>query len=43
MKVYGRMIDLRDDQEKVEAYVRYHAEVWPEVLEGLRQDGVTWG
>ncbi len=41
MKVYGRMIDLRDDQEKVEAYVRYHAEVWPEVLEGLRQDGVT--
>jgi L-rhamnose mutarotase len=40
-KVYGRMIDLRDDQEKVDAYVRYHAEVWPEVLEGLRQDGVT--
>jgi len=41
MKVYGRMIDLRDDQEKVDAYIRYHAEVWPEVLEGLRQDGVT--
>ncbi len=41
MKVYGRMVDLRDDPERVEAYVRYHAEVWPEVLEGLRQDGVT--
>lgn len=41
MKVYGRMIDLRDDQEKVDAYVRYHADVWPEVLEGLRLDGVT--
>jgi L-rhamnose mutarotase len=41
MKIYGRMIDLRDDQEKIDAYVRYHAEVWPEVLEGLRKDGVT--
>lgn len=41
MKTYGRMIDLRDDQEKVDAYIRYHAEVWPEVLEGLRLDGVT--
>lgn len=41
MKVYGRMIDLCDDQAKVDAYVRYHAEVWPEVLEGLRLDGVT--
>jgi len=41
MKVYGRMIDLRDDQDKVDAYVRYHAEVWPEVLDGLRRDGVT--
>ena len=41
MKVYGRMIDLRDDQAKVDAYIRYHAEVWPEVLEGLRLEGVT--
>ena len=41
MKVYGRMIDLCDDQAKVDAYVHYHAEVWPEVLEGLRIDGVT--
>jgi len=41
VKVFGRMINLRNDPEKVADYIRYHAEVWPEVLEGLRTGGVT--
>ncbi len=41
MKVFGRMINLQNDPEKVADYIRYHAEVWPEVLEGLRTGGVT--
>ena len=41
VKVFGRMINLRNDPEKVADYIRYHAQVWPEVLEGLRSGGVT--
>jgi L-rhamnose mutarotase len=33
-------INLKDDPGIVETYRRYHGEVWPEVLQSLRQSGV---
>jgi len=33
-------VDLRDDPAAVEAYTAHHREVWPEVLESLRNAGV---
>ena len=34
------MVNLRDDPAAIDAYRRYHLEVWPEVLRSLRQVGV---
>ena len=35
MKRYGQIIGVK--QEKLEEYKKYHAAVWPEVLEMIRQ------
>ena len=37
---YVLTLDLRDDASGVEAYRRYHAEVWPEVVESFARAGV---
>lgn len=41
MKTYAKTLLLQDDPEKIEAYKRYHQQVWPEVLEALRESGIT--
>lgn len=33
-------LDLKDDPAAIEAYDRYHAEVWPEVLAHLGASGI---
>lgn len=33
-------LDLKDDPAAIEAYDRYHAEVWPEVLAHLSASGI---
>ncbi len=33
-------LDLHDDPELIAAYEQYHRQVWPEVLEHLRRQGV---
>ena len=33
-------LDLRDDQDAVDAYRAYHAQVWPEVVRSLADAGV---
>jgi L-rhamnose mutarotase len=33
-------INLKDDAAAIAAYRRYHADVWPEVVESLRRVGV---
>ena len=37
---YCLALDLRADPVVMEAYDRYHREVWPEVLEHLRASGI---
>ena len=41
MKSYGRMLCLKNDSAAIEAYKQYHREVWPEIVAGLHQTGVT--
>jgi L-rhamnose mutarotase len=41
MKTYAKTLLLQDDAEKIAAYKRYHAAVWPDVLAALRGTGIT--
>ena len=41
MKTYAKTLLLQDNQEKIDAYKRHHAAVWPEVLADLRQSSGT--
>ena len=41
MKSFGMAIDLKNDPRAIESYKEYHTKVWPEVLEGLRDVGIT--
>jgi L-rhamnose mutarotase len=38
MKRFGQLIGLRPEQ--LEEYKRYHAAVWPEILEAIRKAGI---
>jgi L-rhamnose mutarotase len=40
MKSFAMALDLRDDPEVIAEYKRYHREVWPEVISGLRSVGI---
>lgn len=41
MKEYALTINLKDDPQLIEEYKEYHRNVWPEVLENLREIGIT--
>ena len=41
MKSYAMALDLREGRDVVEEYTRYHRAVWPEVVEGLRDLGIS--
>ena len=40
MKRYCQTLELTDNKELVEAYIREHAHVWPEVQDGIREVGI---
>lgn len=40
MKTYTLALDLRDDPELIAAYEAHHRNVWPEVLESIRDSGI---
>ena len=40
MKRFAQAVLLKDDPEIIRQYEEYHANVWPEVVEGLRRCGV---
>lgn len=40
MRRYCLALDLVDDQEKIAAYERCHQQVWPEILDSIRDAGV---
>ncbi len=41
MKSYGQALDLKNDPEIVAKYKEYHRNVWPEVVESLKEIGIT--
>jgi L-rhamnose mutarotase len=40
MKQYAMTLDLKDDPEAIVQYRRHHAQVWPEVVDALREVGI---
>lgn len=40
MKRHCLALDLKDDPELIAAYEEYHRNVWPEVLDSLRDSGI---
>ncbi|RTE55391.1 L-rhamnose mutarotase [Arenibacter aquaticus] len=40
MKRHCLALDLKDDPELIKAYDDYHKEVWPEVLQSLKESGI---
>ena len=40
MKQLARSLNLKDDPEVIDSYVKYHEDVWPEVKQSLKEVGV---
>lgn len=40
-KRYCLALDLIDDPELIKAYKRYHENVWPEILDSIKDSGIT--
>ena len=40
MKRYCQTLELTDNKELVDAYIREHSHVWPEVQDGIREVGI---
>ena len=41
MPRFGLTLNLKDDPNVIEQYKTYHRNVWPEVLDSLREMGIT--
>lgn len=41
MKKFCFALDLKNDPDLIAEYESYHQEVWPEVLESIRDSGIT--
>jgi L-rhamnose mutarotase len=41
MQQYCLALDLKDDPQLIAEYEAYHQAVWPEILESIRESGIT--
>ncbi|MBX3254405.1 MAG: L-rhamnose mutarotase [Chitinophagaceae bacterium] len=41
MKRYCLTVDLKNDPAVIEAYKKIHKNVWPDILERIKADGIT--
>ncbi len=41
MRRYCLALDLKDEPQLIAEYEAYHRAVWPEILESIRQSGIT--
>ena len=39
-KLIHLKVDLDDDEQKIQKYIEYHGNVWPEVIEDLKERGI---
>lgn len=40
LKRYCLVLDLVDDEQSIMAYEEYHKNVWPEILESIKESGI---
>ncbi len=40
MRKYALVLDLVDDDNLIAEYEKYHREVWPEIIESIRDSGI---
>ncbi|GEL11302.1 L-rhamnose mutarotase [Flavobacterium glycines] len=40
MKKYCLALDLKNDSDLIEEYKRFHQNVWPEILESIKESGI---
>ena len=40
LKKYCLALDLKDEKEKIDAYLKYHKNVWPEINKSLKDSGI---
>ena len=40
MKRYCLALDLKDDEILIKEYEQYHKEVWPEILQSIKEAGI---
>jgi len=40
MKRYTFALDLKDDPTMIKEYERYHEQVWPEIIESIKNSGI---
>ena len=41
MKKYCLALDLKDDAQLISEYEKYHKAVWPEILQSIKDAGIT--
>lgn len=41
MKKYCLALDLKEDENGVKEYIKYHQHVWPEILETIKDAGIV--
>ena len=41
MKRYCLALDLKDDSKLIDAYIAYHQQVWPEILDSIKASGIV--
>ena len=41
MERYCLTLDLKNDPDLIQQYIAHHREVWPEVLESIRESGIS--
>ena len=41
MKTFGLTVDMPDNPQLIAQYIEHHKNVWPEVLESIRDSGIT--
>ena len=40
LKKYCLALDLMDDHKKIETYIKYHQDVWPEINQSIKESGI---
>ena len=40
LKKYCLALDLKDDPQKINTYIKYHQQVWPEINQSIKDSGI---